>query len=353
MAEYEDRTEDPTARRRQEARERGQAAISVDLTTAVALLGAVALLNWFGPGMLREMFVMLRDLESASEVRLDGLSIWLTRAALAAVAILTPFLLASFLIVAGGALLQTGALIAWSRVKPDLQNLSLARGLKRLFSLDSFVKLGQSLFKIVLIGWIAYYTIQHELMAMINSSTAAALSILTMAGAATVTLALRLALMLLILGLVDWFIQWRKHERGLRMTKQEVRDELRNMDGDPHMKARRRRIQNKLAMQRMAQDVPKADVVVTNPTEYAVALRYDEASMAAPRVIAKGRDYLALRIREIAAAHRVPIVQRPPLARAIYAAVDVGQEVPQQFYRAIAEVLAYVYKLSGKAAASA
>lgn len=353
MAEYDDKTEDPTPRRRQEARERGQVAVSQDLTVAVALLGAMVLLNAFGPGMLRDMLALVREIETASDVRMDGLPTWLARLGVATAALVAPFLVALLVITAGGALLQTGALVAWTRLKPDLKNLSPARGLKRLLSVDSLVRVAQSLVKIVVVGSTAYYLIKTELLTLLDATSGTPLTILAMTGAATMTLGLRLALVLLVLALIDWFIQWRKHERGLRMTKQEVRDELRRMDGDPHFKARRRQIQTKLAMQRLALDVPKADVIVTNPTEYAVALSYDEATMAAPRVVAKGCDFLALRIRELASAHHIPIVQRPPLARAIYAAVEVGQEVPPQYYRAIAEVLAYVYRLSGKAALSA
>jgi flagellar biosynthetic protein FlhB len=166
-------------------------------------------------------------------------------------------------------------------------------------------------------------------------------------------LALRIALVLLVLGLLDFLYQRWNVTRNLKMTKQEVKDELKRMDGDPQAKQRRRQLQLKLAMQRIGIDVPNADVVVTNPTEFAVALKYDEATMAAPRVTAKGQDLLALRIRQVAQQHGIPIVQRPPLARALYASAEIGRDVPAEFYRAVAEVLAYVYQLSGRAAGAA
>jgi flagellar biosynthetic protein FlhB len=165
-------------------------------------------------------------------------------------------------------------------------------------------------------------------------------------------LAVRLGLVLLVLALLDYAYQRWNWWRHLKMTKQEIKDELRNMEGDPLIRQRRRRAQLQLAIQRISAAVPQSDVVVTNPTEFAVALAYDEQTMAAPRVTAKGQDFLALRIRQLAQQHGVPIVQRPPLARALYAAVEVGQEVPPMFYRAIAEVLAYVYQLSGRAVAA-
>ncbi|HRS26653.1 MAG TPA: EscU/YscU/HrcU family type III secretion system export apparatus switch protein, partial [Phycisphaerae bacterium] len=172
--------------------------------------------------------------------------------------------------------------------------------------------------------------------------------IVQMSAALLYKLALRLGLTLLVLALLDYWYQRWNWWRRLKMTKQEVRDELKRMEGDPQMRHRRRQLQMRLALQRVGIDVPKADVVVTNPTEYAVALKYDEATMTAPRVMAKGKDLLAARIRQVAQQHRIPIVQRPPLARALYAAVEVGQEVPPAYYRAVAEVLAYVYRITGK-----
>jgi len=161
-------------------------------------------------------------------------------------------------------------------------------------------------------------------------------------------LAIRLGIVLLILAIVDYAWQRWKHERELKMTKQEVKDEMKRMDGDPQIKARRRDIARQMALQRARQDVPTADVVVTNPTHFAVALKYEEGTMHAPRVVAKGADYMAMRIREIAVAHGIPILERPPLARGLYKLVEVGQEIPEQFYAAVAEILAYVYELTGK-----
>ena len=166
-------------------------------------------------------------------------------------------------------------------------------------------------------------------------------------------LALRLALVLLILAIFDYIWNRYKHVQDLKMTKQEVKEEMRRMEGDPVVKQRRRRVQMQLTMQRMSIDVPNADVVITNPTELAIAIRYDAETMTAPRVIAKGAGFLAARIRQIAVQHGVPVVERKPLARAMYRAVDVGQEVPAQFYRAIAEILAYVYRLTGRQPAGA
>ncbi|HRX86050.1 MAG TPA: EscU/YscU/HrcU family type III secretion system export apparatus switch protein, partial [Phycisphaerae bacterium] len=170
----------------------------------------------------------------------------------------------------------------------------------------------------------------------------------TMIAVALLKLGIRLAIVLILLALADYAYQRYRHEKDLRMSKEEVREELKHMDGDPTMKRRRREVALKLAMQRIQRDVPQADVIVTNPTHLAIALRYRPEEMNAPRVVAKGADLMAIRIRQIAAVHRVPIVERRELARMMYDVVEVGQEIPERFYEAIAEVLAYVYELSGK-----
>jgi flagellar biosynthetic protein FlhB len=150
----------------------------------------------------------------------------------------------------------------------------------------------------------------------------------------------------LVLAIIDYAWQRWKHEQDLKMTKQEIKEEFRRMEGDPMLKQRRRQVQQQLAQQRMRYDVPKADVIITNPTELAIAIKYDADAMAAPRVVAKGQGYMAAMIRQIAAEHGVPIVERKPLARALYKTVEVGQEIPREFYKAIAEVLAYVYEIT-------
>jgi flagellar biosynthetic protein FlhB len=158
----------------------------------------------------------------------------------------------------------------------------------------------------------------------------------------------RLAWVLFILALADWLYQKWRFERDIRMSKQEIKDEAKRMEGDQEIKGRRRQLARKMIMQRIHRDVPKADVVITNPTELAIALKYDSDAMGAPRVVAKGAGFLAARIRQLAVQHGVPIVERKPLAQALYKTVEVGQEVPSEFYAAIAEILAYVYELSGK-----
>jgi len=352
MAEADtgEKTEQPTPRRRQEAREEGQVPRSPDLTAAIALLVGLVLLNVFGPGMFERMLLLIRDMVDVSEASPSTLPTWVARTGYTATAMLVPFLLLLMVLTVGGALAQTGMLVTPKKLIPRIDNLSPIKGVKRLFSFDSITRAGLGFFKMALVGVVAYYTIVGRIQPVLGAGTAPPPGILSMASEIMFALMLRLALVLLILGLIDYFYQRHKIEKQLRMSKQEIKDELKRMEGDPLLKHRRRQAQARLAMQRIAIDVPKSDVVVTNPTQYAVALRYDEAAMNAPRVIAKGKDLVALRICQIAQQHRIVIVQRPPLARGLYAACEVGDEIPPAYYRAVAEVLAYVYQLSGRAA---
>jgi len=344
-----ERTEQPTPRRREEARQRGQVPRSIDLTAAVVLLAGLMLLNWLGPSMLERMLDLARAITTAANPRPTDIEVWARRTVSAAASMLLPFLALLTALAVVSMLVQSGPVLTWQRAQPRLENINPLKGLRRLFSTDALARAVLGVLKLALVGWVAYVSIAHNIRTVLGAAALEPMAIVQGTGRLVFMLSLRMALILLVLGLIDYAYQRYKNEKSLKMTKQEVKDELRRMDGDPHIKARRRQLQLKLAMQRLSTEVPRSDVVVTNPTEYAVALRYDEATMAAPRLVAKGRGWLAERIRQIAVRHRIPVVQRPPLARALYASVEVGQEIPPAYYRAVAEVLAYVYQLSGKA----
>ena len=274
-----------------------------------------------------------------------GPCVW--RVASTAMRVVLPLLLFMMLITAGGSAVQAGVPVSLTRLKPKLDKLNPVNGIKRLFRLDSLTRLGMGVLKMILVGAVACLTIVEDINTVLSAGAAGPRGVFDMACTLMYKLALRMAVVLLILALLDFIYQRWNWRRQIKMTKQEVKDELKNMEGDPKTRHRRRHAQLQLAMQRMGVQVPKSDVVVTNPTEYAVAIQYDQATMSAPRVNAKGKDLLALRIRQIAQQHGIPIVQRPPLARALYATVEPGQEIPPAFYRAVAEVLAYVYQLTG------
>lgn len=347
-----DRTEQPTPRRRQEAREQGRVARSADLSTAATLLGGLALLNWLGHDLFEGMLQFMGELGRIDDPAGVSPGTALGRAAHMGAKLVLPFLGLLMVVTAAAAMLQSGFLLAWKQLTPDVSRLSLLKGARRLFSLQSWTKLIFGLLKLGLLGFTAYLTLRGQVDRLVSTSGLAPGGILLTGVELTYTLAVRLGLLLLLLALIDYAYQRWEFERSLKMTKQEVRDELRKMEGDPTVKHRQRQLQMRLAMQRIGLDVPKADVVVTNPTHFAVALKYDEGTMSAPRVTAKGKELLAQRIRQVAEEAGVPIVERPPLARGLYAAVEVGQEVPQAYYKAVAEVLAYVYQLSGRASAA-
>mgnify|MGYP002011465966 CR=1 FL=1 len=245
--------------------------------------------------------------------------------------------------------LQVGFLLAPKSITPKASKLNPLEGAKRVFGMSAFVKAGLDSLKVALVLCVVILTVNgmHDKVMLLPMLPLPAA--LLAVGELMMQLALRIALVLLILGLLDYLWQKHRHKEGLKMTKQQVRDEFKQMDGDPQLKQRRMQFARQLAQQRISSAVPKADVIVTNPTHISVALQWDQATMDAPVVVAMGADHLALRIRQIAMQHSVPILERKPLARALYAQVNVGDEIPHDLYQAVSEVLAYVYRLEGRA----
>ncbi len=350
MAGYaDDKTEPPTPRRREQTREQGNVAKSQDLSAAVLLLSSFIALALLGPGIWRTLLAITRTgLGMDSATRLDEVMPFAGAVAVESFRRLLPFLIILFFAILLSVFAQVGFLFTWKPLMPSLSKISPLSGFKRLFSIRSVMMAVSSFGKLLVVGTVAYLTIMWSAPAIINAVTFGFPEIFSLSSSFVFDLGMRLAAALLILALLDLAWQRYKHERDMRMTKEEVKDELRSMDGDPQIKRRRREVQIQLALQRLRQEVPKADVVVTNPTHVAVAIRYEPEMMAAPKVVAKGADLLALRIRQLASEFGIPIVQRPPLARALYEAVDVGDHVPERLYQAIAEILAYVYELTGR-----
>jgi flagellar biosynthetic protein FlhB len=345
-----ERTEPATPRRREEAREEGRIARSADLTAAVTLLAGLLSLNAGGPWLMEKLVSLTRSIEAPHDATAAGIAAASGTILRAAAVIIAPLLGSVWLAAVVATAVQSGVVLSWKRLTPSPEKLNPVVGLRRLVSADSAGRLAMGVVKTVIVTAVAYFSIRAQLNQVLGAGALGIVDALGVSAAAIFRFTLNVGVALLILAIVDYLLERWKLERNLRMTRQEVRDELRRMEGDPLIKQRRRQIQQRLAMQRLRLDVPKADVVVSNPTHFAVALRYDSVTMSAPRVIAKGQDFLAMRIRQIAQEHGIPIVQRAALARALYAAVDVGDEVPPTFYRAVAEVLAYVYQLSGRAA---
>ncbi|HEY3244212.1 MAG TPA: flagellar biosynthesis protein FlhB [Phycisphaerae bacterium] len=346
--EFGEKTEPATPRRRSEARQRGQVPRSHDLTTAVLLLGLLLLLKYFGPGVWRTLLAIVQRGLATSEIDRGQLAPFSFTMALDAARAIAPLLGIAFVLALAVTAAQVGWLLTLHPLTPTLAKINPLNGLRRLFSARALVTLALNTIKLALVAGVAWWTIHGQIQAILAAIETDHAVLLARAAGLTYTLGVRLALLLVVLAIVDYVYQRYRHERDLRMTKEEVKEELRRMEGDPVLKRRRRQIQMQLALQRVRSAVPKADVVVTNPTHLAIAIQYDADTMNAPLVVAKGADYLALRIRELAAAHGIPMVERPTLARLMYDAVEVGKEIPSRFYQAIAEILAYVYELTGQ-----
>jgi flagellar biosynthetic protein FlhB len=351
MAEdQENKTEPATPRRRQEARESGQIARSQDLTAALLLVVGLLVLHATARTMIDALTSVLtsmlgnNSLDNAhdlidSSIRINGPQI--LRA-------LGPLMIT----VAGAAVLvvgmQVGFHINLKPLMPNLAKLNPMQGLGRLFAGQNFMQLAMNLAKTTVIALIAWNEVNTQMPMILSLSGVPFPANFAAAAEIIYNLAWRLAMALFLLAAADWIYQKWKFERDIRMSKQEIKDEAKRMEGDQAIKGRRRQMARKMIMQRIHRDVPKADVVVTNPTELAIALRYDPDTMAAPRVVAKGAGFLAARIRQVAIQNGVPIMERKPLAQALYKTVDVGQDVPAEFYQSIAEILAYVYELAGR-----
>lgn len=346
-----ERTEDPTARRLSDARKKGNVAKSQDLGSSITLIGDMILIAVFGAGLIKVFVVVMRRALGADPASwLDASTLWPTlgwalgQAALAAAPILISIVVMAMI----AQYLQVGWLLTLDPVKPKLTALNPMSGLKRIFGKKGLVKSLTGVVKMTLVAIVAWVVIARQTRALAALPAMEAQAALQTILLLATELAIWLLAVLLIIALADLLYQKWQYRHDLRMTKQEVKDERRMMEGSPEVKKRRMRMAMDIAMHRIQAAVPKADVVVTNPTHFAVALRYDSKVMRAPRVLAKGADLMAMRIRHVALSTKVPLVERPPLARALYWGTEVGQEVSPEHYEAVAEVLAFVYRLKEK-----
>ncbi len=349
-----ERTEEATPKRRQEAREEGNVAKSQDLAGALLLLigtMALALLAWSMFGDAKQIIQVVLSHDSVGNVlRVEDIGAYMRFIGLNTIKLGAPILLVLWLAAYITTFLQIGWLMSVKSLQPKLSKLDPIKGFQRVFGLSALVKATLDSLKVGVVVIVAIWAISGNFDRMLLLPQLTILQSLREVGWMMLDLALRVLLVLLLLGILDYMYQRWKHNRDLKMTKQQVKDELKQTEGDPQTKQRRMRMAQQIAQQRIAAAIPKADVIVTNPEHVAVAIQYDMDSQSAPKVIAKGADHLAMRIRQLAMQHEIPILQRPPLARALYKEVAVGQEIPPGFYQAVAEILAYVYRLSGKIA---
>lgn len=345
------KTEDPTGRRLQEARDSGQVANSREVNNLFMILALTISVVAFGGSIAREIvnlslpFVEAPDKIPTDIGHLTTLGWKLLGMILVAGA--APLALAMIAAFASG-YLQFGLVLSGESLMPSLDKISPLAGLKRIFSSRSLSEFLKGLLKIAIVGSIASWILMPSIGDLHKLIGMEAVQLLATIRELTDRLLIAVLSALVAITLADLLYQRYEHMKQLRMSRQELKDEARESEGDPLVKGRLRQLRMERARKRMMAEVPKADVVVTNPTHYAVALRYDQAEMQAPKVIAKGADAVAHKIREVATEAEVPVVENPPLARGLYASVEIDQEVPPEFYKAVAEVIGYIYKLKRK-----
>lgn len=348
----QERTEQPTERRLQEARKKGQVPRSRELNTMLSLLFASIALLLLGGGISQSIMRISADGFSVSrELAFDAsqLPFQFMYMASQTLLALSPFMAVMLVAALAGPLLMGGWSFSLETISFKVEKLNPIKGLARIFSLKGLVELVKALAKFVLLlgaAILVFFAIDQQLLSLTSMSPKAA-------GVEAVTVLVQVLLILsattiLIVALDVPFELW-NHQKQLRMTKQEIRDEMKETDGNPQVKQRIRTVQRQLAESRMMEDVKTADVVITNPTHYAVALQYLDRPGSAPRVVAKGKDLTALRIRSIATEHDIPLFEAPPLARALYRSTEIGHEIPHILYMAVARVLAYVFQLKNAA----
>ncbi|WP_428943301.1 flagellar biosynthesis protein FlhB [Pantoea sp. FN060301] len=344
----EEKTEDATPHRIEKAREEGQIPRSRELTSVLMLVAGLSILWLSGLTIARKLGALLADglkfnhtVVSDSSLMLHQIGYLIPQAVFA----LLPMMAGLVLVAIAAPMLLGGVLISGKAIKFDMGKLNPIKGLGKLFSAQSAAELLKAVLKAILVGcvtWLYLRTHWPEMLRLVSESPFNALaSALNM---------IAMCCLLIVLGLspmvgFDVFWQVYSYYKGLRMTRQNIRDEYKQQEGDPHVKGRIRQQMRAAAQRRMMSDVPKADVIVTNPTHYSVALKYDEGKMSAPKVVAKGAGEIALRIRELGKEHRIPLLEAPPLARALYRHTEIGQHIPGTLYAAVAEVLAWVWQL--------
>lgn len=350
---FGEKTEPATSKRRQEMREKGQIPRSKELVTAVTLLISFWSMKLLSSYIFKDLVAIVRTFlnfprDIDSKFTNENLMQLYIQCLIVIGKVLAPILLIIVLVVVFVNYLQIGAVFTSKPLMPNLNKLNPFEGFKRLFSKRSFVELIKSIFKIGIVGYVVYdyladnYSIVPELLNMNMESS------VIFIGNTIINIGIRAAFVLLILSIFDYGYQIWDYEKSIRMSKQEIKDEYKLIEGNPQIKSKIREKQRQISLRRMMSEVPKADVIITNPTHFAVAVKYDANTSDAPMVVAKGKDLIAQRIKDTAKQNKVPVVENKPLAQALYKSVEIGEKIPAELYKAVAEVLAYVYSLRGK-----
>ncbi|UCD81772.1 MAG: flagellar biosynthesis protein FlhB [Desulfobacterales bacterium] len=347
----QERTEKATGKKREDARRKGQVAISREVSSVMILLTCLGIFYFAGSWIFWNMSDLIsgiyQNLGSLSIASITDASALSLRIFYKLLSVLLPFLLPIAIVGFIANVMQIGFQISTEAMSPKLNKLNPVSGMKRLVSLKSLVEVGKSIIKLLFIGGIAYLMVKGDLKDFPYLVQQEVGQIIAFIARVSLKLFFFVCLAMIVLAALDYIYQRWQHEQDLKMTKQEVKDEFKQTYGDPKVKARIRGVQLEMARRRMMEAVPQADVVITNPTHLAIALKFDAREMTAPRVLAKGAGFVAQRIREIAEENQIPIVEEKSLAQALFKMVEIGDYIPVELYRAVAEVLAYVYRLKG------
>jgi flagellar biosynthetic protein FlhB len=345
----QDKTERATPRRRSKAREQGQVAQSREIPSVIILFSSLSFFFFGATWMITKLASVMQGIYRHAgqfELSTGNVQLLLWDIFQQTISTLAPFM--AVVIIAGvvSNVIQTGFLLTAESFTPKLSKLNPMKGIKRLFSLKALNEIAKVLLKVVIVGWVSLKTVMADIDSIPGLMQLDIFSILTFIGKSAFRIGMYTCMVLAVLAAIDYIFQRWQHEKSLKMTKQEVKDENKMTEGDPAIKARIRSIQREMAQRRMMESVPEATVVITNPTRLAIALKF-ESDYHAPILVAKGAGKLAERIREIAKANGIPIVEQKPLARTLYKAVEIGDFIPAELYRAVAEILAYVYRVKG------
>lgn len=344
----EERTEEPTQTRREDFRKRGQVAMTKELSSVLMLFGSALVLWFLGRFFLQNISEIITEsvgpflVTAAREGDYKPATLFMVKKASL---VLAPLLGMLFVTSIASTVLQVGLLNNEEALNWNLAKLNPVDGLKRLFSLKALVEGLKSILKLAVVAAVVYAMVKDQVVKIPTLSSMSIPQLMIFAGDLLIRLMGGVGLFLTVVAAADYFFQRWTLEKQMRMTKQEIKEEHKSREGDPMIKARIRRIQREMANKRMMADVPKADVIITNPTHIACAIKYDPKTMAAPVLIAKGADAIAEKIKEIARENNVPIMENKPLARTIFKSMKIGQVIPRELFKAIAEVLSYVYKL--------
>jgi flagellar biosynthetic protein FlhB len=346
-----EKTEKATPKKRNESRNKGQVAKSTEIPGSLILLGCICCLIMLGPFLQKQILAIFGDTllhRLGMDVTPENIMVMFSNYLIQMLVFLAPIFVVVLLIAFGANYVQIGWLFTLEPLSPKLEKLNPINGAKGIFGVRSIVEFLKSSGKLIAIALVVYLVLWGEKERFLALASVPIEGIFSFVGSLTIRLGLYVAVLLFLLAVPDYIYQKYEYEKKLKMSKQDIKDEYKNAEGDPKIKGKIKQRQMQMAMMRMMQEVPHADVIITNPTHFAVALKYDGTKMDAPTVVAKGQDYTALRIREIAKQNDVIMMENKPLARALFEQTEVGHSVPADLFQAVAEVLAYVYRLKGR-----